>query len=189
MLDATEEFIGQTGHIYVAPVGTAFPASISEAVDTDDWTEIGYVDTDGVKFNDTPNFQAIRSWQKRKPTRMVKGDVEATVGFNLQQWNTDTIMLAFGGGEVTEDAAGEYRYTPPAEDVIDERALIVEASDGDVHSRRQYARVLNQAATSFTWNRSTESKLPIEFMILSADGDDPDSEFLSDSPAMAPSGS
>lgn len=189
MLDSEETFIGQTGHIYIAPVGTAFPASIGEAVDTDDWTEIGYVDTDGVQFNDTPNFQAFHAWQKRKPIRMVKGDVEATVGFNLQQWNADTIKLAFGGGEVTEDAAGEYRYTPPAESEIDEHALIVEAADGTVNSRRQYARVLNQAATSFSWSRAAMSLLPVEFMILSADGDDPDSEFLSDSPSMAPTGS
>lgn len=184
-LDSTEVFVGQTGHIYVAPVGTAFPTSISDPVDVADWDELGYVDVDGVQFTESPNLQKFNSWQKRKPVRMTKGDVEATIGFNMQQWNATSVVLAQGGGEVTEDAPGEYHVSPPDEFALDERALIVESSDGDNTMRKCYTRVLNQAPFQFKWARSEESKLPIEFMVLSADGDEEDSFIQTDMPSFA----
>lgn len=188
-LDSAETFIGQTGHIYWAPTGTDFPASVGEAIDTDDWTELGYVDTDGVQFTDTPSFQAIRSWQKRKPIRMLKGDIEATVGFNVQQWNNDTLLLAFGGGDVTEDEAGEFTYHPPSEEEVVERALIIEGFDGDVVTRLCIARALNQAATTFSWNRTAEAKLPMEFMVMAADDETDDWFIQSNAPGFAATGS
>lgn len=172
-LESDEIFIGQTGHVYVGAIGVTFPASIAAPINTAVWTEIGYVDTDGVDFNFPKNFQWIRSWQHRRPTRGVRGDQDWLVGLLLQQWNRHTVPLAFGGGTIVESPADAYRYSPPGEATNDERALLLEASDGSVTVRWGFARVLNQAPVNFKWARSAESKLALEFMILQPDTGDP----------------
>lgn len=167
-LDPTELSVGQTGNLYVATVGTAFPATIDDPVNTGDWTELGFVDTDGVKFTLPKPITWIRGWQSRHPLRGVRGDFEDVIGFNLQQWNNDNVELAFGGGSIAASGSG-FRYTPPDEAEINEVAFLCEGRDGDEVVRFGAARALNQAATSFTWSRAAESKLPIELMILAAD--------------------
>lgn len=166
-LDPTELFVGQTGSLYIADVGTAFPNTIDDPIGTG-WTELGYVDTDGVKFTLPRPINWIRGWQSRRPLRGVTGDFEDVVGFNLQQWDADSIILALGGGTIDNSGSG-WRYTPPDDATIAETAFLVEGRDGDEVVRFGAARCVNQAATTFTWSRSAESKLPIELMVMASD--------------------
>lgn len=185
-LDPTELFVGQTGTLYVADVGTAFPATIDDPVGAG-WSEVGFVTTDGVKFNFPKPINWIRGWQSRHPLRGIRGDFDDVIGFNLQQWNADTIVLSFGGGSV-EDSGTGWRYLPPPEEEIAEVAFLAEGHDGTEIVRFGASRAVNQAANAFTWARSAESMLPVELMVLaSADEHDWFMDFTS--AAFAPSGS
>lgn len=166
-LDASELFVGQTGSLYIAPVGTVFPTDIDTAIDTADWTELGYVDTDGVQFTLPTPITWIRGWQSRHPLRGIRGDLEDVIGFTLQQWNADSVPLALNGATIEANGTG-WRVTPPSEEFINEVAFLVEGRDGDEIVRFGAARAINQAATTFTWSRTAESKLAVELQILAS---------------------
>jgi hypothetical protein len=187
--DPDEVRVAGSGHVYVAPVGTAFPTSISDPVDTDDWAELGYVTEEGARFSFGRETNDIPAWQSPHPVRVVPTGTPTEVAFDLEQWNTDTIALALGGGTVTEPVAGEFEYEPPAESFIDERALIVEMIDGDVNYRYCFRRAINTGAVEFSFVRADAVTFPITMKVLAAEGDDKPYFVQSDDPALAATGS
>lgn len=169
-LESPEVRVFGTGNIYVAPVGTSFPATVSAAVDPDaGWVDLGYTTEEGARFQFSREVNRIPAWQSFDPIRMVVTGVPKQVMFDLQQWNQNTLKLALGGGTVTEPSAGEYQYEPPSEEFVDERALIVEGRDGDYTYRFCYRRAFNEQPVDFAMVRETSSPLPIGMSILAAD--------------------
>ena len=179
--------VGANGRVYVAPVGTAAPASISAAPSAT-WDELGYINEDGVTFTDSKTIEPINVWQSFYPARRIMTAKDANAAFALMQWNGDTFPLAFGGGAITEDAAGEYRYTPPAPGAIDERAMIVEWEDGDKSYRLVIPRGMVTDDVETQLVRTEVGELPIVFGVNGDEGVDP-WYLQTDDPAFAPAGS
>lgn len=170
-LESSEVRVMGTGHVYVAPVGTAFPTNISTAVSfAAGWRELGYVSEEGARFKFSREMNEVMAWQSYDPVRMVVKSVPKEVSFDLEQWNQFTLQLALGGGTVTEPTPDNYLYEPPAESVVDERALIIEGQDGNYKYRFCYRKTLNSSGVEFPFVRENPVMFPITMRILAADG-------------------
>lgn len=167
-LDSDEVVVTGTGRVYVAPVGTVFPASITDPIDEDDWTDLGYVTEPGARFNFGRSVNELMAWQSYDPIRVVVTAVPKTVAFDLMQWNQATMKLALGGGEVNEYEAGAYEYQPPDEQFVDVRAFIITGVDGDKNYRFCFRKALNQRGVEFAFVRENPVSLPIEIKVLAA---------------------
>lgn len=170
-LESSEVRVTGTGHVYVAPVGTPFPANVSVAPShAAGWRELGYCSEAGARFTFGREINNIMAWQSYDPVRKVVTSVPKSVAFDLQQWNQFTVQLALGGGTVSEPTSGQYLYEPPDESFLDERALIVEGVDGDYTYRFCYRKALNESGVEFAFVRSDPVLFPITMGILAADG-------------------
>ncbi len=160
------------GHVYIAPVGTAFPASASDPVDTDDWTELGHISDAGIRPSFGKARSPIPSWQSfPNAVRNLKGAAATTFSFDLLQWNGDNIAYAMGdSGTWTDDGGGDYSYEPGDPGDVDERALILEGTDGENVYRILCPRTENQASVDFAWVGSAAAPLPIVATLLTPDG-------------------
>lgn len=179
--DVDEIVVGANGSIYIAPAGTALPDSISEALGVA-FVDLGYVTEDGVSFTDSKTMESVRAWQSFYDLRKIITAKDAVASFSLMQWSGANVALAFGGGDVEEVVApvtgppaepGEYRYHPPAPEVIDERVLVVEWSDGAKDYRLSFPRGMVTENVETNVTRSAAALLPISFGILGQDGEDP----------------
>lgn len=190
-LTATEVRSFGFGHVYVAPVGTTEPGEINVAVDTDDWTELGHGSDAGPRFSFGKSRTPVSSWQSfPNAVRNLKGAAATTVSYDLLQWNAETLMYALGdSGTWTDSGGGLYTYEPGEASDVDERALIVEATDGDYDYRFIYRRTENQAAVDFAWTGSALAPLPVVATLLQPDGADKPYIIQSNDPALAGLGS
>lgn len=170
-IDATEVRSFGFGHVYTAPVGSAEPANIAAAVDTDVWTEHGHISDAGPRFSFGKGRSPQTSWQSfPDPVRNLKAAATTTVSFDLLQWNSANLMIALGGGIFLPDGSGGYTYTPADSSDVNERALIVEATDDEANYRFIFRRTENQANVDFGWTGTALAPLPIVSTVLAAPG-------------------
>ena len=187
MKNADEIVIGSNGSIYVAPVGSAVPASISTPLDSD-WSELGYVTEEGVTWVDGKTLGAVRAWQSFYDLRRFVESKEGSAAFQLMQWNRDTVLFSFGGGDITEPVPGDFRFTPAPPEELDERMLAVEWQDGDRNYRLTFPKGMVSENVETNIVRTAAGLLPITFSLLGEEGVDP-FIFDTDDPAFAADGS
>lgn len=128
--DATQVRVGVSGRLYVAPVGTAFPASTAAA--WTGFTDVGLLDAPGPAMGAGIATSDIMAWQAYFPVRTVSTGRTMEWKFKLLQTTGTNLKLAFGGGTITSLGGGDYKYDPPAPGVVDERALGLEVIDGSL---------------------------------------------------------
>lgn len=187
--DAEELFVGSDGQAYFAPVGTKLPALNSDPTAGLDkaFSGTGFLTEDGV----TPTFGTevteIMGWQSGQPLRRNRQRQNFSFGFTMQQWNETNLVLAFGGGEVSEE--GEFfSYVFPDDDApLKEWSLVIDAVDGEVHQRFVVPRGTVTDDVSSALKRTEAATLPITFKALAppADAVGP-CYLLSDAPGLAP---
>lgn len=186
--DVDEIVVGANGTVWVAPVGTAAPATSAEAPGAG-WVDLGYTSEDGATFTDAKTLQTIPVWQLFHPARRIVTERDTNLGFVLRQWSKDTVPFAFGGGAITEPDdvgnPGEYRYTPPAPELIDERALLLDWVDGTKNYRLVIPRGMVTDNVETNLVRTGAADLPITFGVNGSDGVDP-FYLLTNDPALAP---
>lgn len=179
MIDGTEVRVAGAGHVYVAAAGTTLPEDLATLGAA--WTDLGYVTEDGVAFTFSRTTQDINAWQGSK-IRVLTTAEPVTVGLALMQTNGDVLKAAFGGGAITL-SAGVYKFTPPAEGVNTERALVVEFNDGLLTYRYCLQRVQIEGDVTFTLTKAGAVTYPITFGVLD-NGDAAKYFILSDDSAM-----
>lgn len=178
-LNSAEVRVAGTGHVYVAPSGTALPTDASAALGAS-WKDLGYVSEDGVAFKFGRETQDLNAWQGDK-VRVITLREPKTVEFALMQSNSDVLTAAFGGGAVTSPSTGEYKFTPAAAGSNAERALVIEFVDGGITYRYAFARVQVEGDVSFTLTRGGAVTYPITFGVLASD---PAYEILTNDPVF-----
>lgn len=170
--DADEIVVGANGSVYIGAVDAVIPASIATPLGTD-WTDLGYVTEDGVSWTDGKTLQSIRAWQSFYDLRRIVESKEGSLAFSLMQWSGANVKLAFGGGAIAQPSAGVFRYTPPDPANIDERAMIVEWSDGAKDYRLAFPKGMVSENVETNLQRTSASLLPITFTLLGQDGVQP----------------
>jgi hypothetical protein len=164
-LDPTEVRVAGAGHVFMAPEGTALPEGLE--VMPAPWVDLGYVSTDGVTFTFSRETEDLDAWQGDK-IRVLTTREPATVAFALIQTNADIMVAAFGGGQVTEVATGEYRYEPvQGENAV--RSIVVEFTDENVTYRYLVTRAQVEGDVTFTLTRAGAVTYPLTFGMLGAD--------------------
>lgn len=171
MLDASQIIVGGTGRLYVAPEGTALPASLNAAIPG--FVDLGYTTDDGAKFTDAKTTNDIRPWQSFYPVRTHVTERSAMLEFTLLQWNEDSMPLAFGGGGFTTPAGGEYRYNPPDPETLAINAIVLDVADGSRNFRIGIARGFVTSNTESTFAKKGPALLPITFTVLANDDGQP----------------
>lgn len=183
--DAGQIMVGGASDVFTSDVGTTFPTTITGPTqDFPGWEHLGLTSENGVKPGGSKTIADIKSSQRFYPTRKIVTAIDQTLEFELQQWNTINIILAFGGGTVTEPSPGIFKYTPPTASFLDERAMLVRTIDGDRIYLWGYTRVLNTKAFQTDMVRTKESVLPIGMSLLDPGEEDP-WFFLTNDPAFS----
>lgn len=162
-LTADEVFVAGGGHVYIAAIGATEPTDTTTPWDAD-WTELGYTTDDGVTITPGQTITDIPAWQSRYPVRRIVTGETFEVEFSLLQWNQDTLSLAFRGGEWIGDV-----YTPGEAGVVDERALGIEAIDGDKITRIIVPRGMVTDVGGINLNRTGGNPIPITYSVLASD--------------------
>lgn len=172
------------GSLYVAPIGTAFPADADEAIGAA-WTQLGFVTEDGV----TPEFGQettdVNAWQSADPVRILMTRKPKKIDFSLLQVNFETTSLAMGGLEVTETTPGQFKVTPTDPSFFDVRALILEGIDNDLVYRLCYRKAVKDGAVTFPLSRNKASEFKISMRIIEPGGGQDPFELLTNDPAFA----
>jgi hypothetical protein len=167
--NASELVVASKGNIHVAPFGTTLPAEVDTTLDVA-FVDTGYVNDAGVTLTVTPTIAAVQAWQKLSPIRNIVTARALTAAMSLEQWNQETLALAFGGGTWTMVTPGSYAYTPPADgDALTNYSVVIDARDGDKNLRWviRKANVTDAVATNLV-NTAT-ALLPITFTALTPD--------------------
>lgn len=180
--DTDQIVIGANGTVRVAPTTATIPADIDAAY-SGDWVDLGFTSEEGVTFVDSKTLESIMVWQLFYPARRVVTERDATVSFALRQFAGNQVEFAFGGGEVSEDGSGKYRFTPPSPEVIDERRLAIDWQDNDKTYRLILPKGIVTENVETKLVRSAAADLPITFGIIGEDGVDP-WIMLTDDPAF-----
>ena len=163
--DANELVVAGTGQVYVAPVGTTLPTATDDTLNAA-FVGLGYTTEDGVTFTVAPEVNDYMAWQSRQPIRRELVNQTVSAAFSLLQWNEETVPLAFGGGAVTQ-VGSDYRYDfPTADDALDERAMVIDVTDGDRNMRFVLPRGNVTDSVEAQFVRTEMAVLPITFGIL-----------------------
>ena len=107
----------------------------------------------------------------------------AKVGFDLEQWNTDALRVASGGGTVVTAGTG-VKFTPHAAGTISEWVVVVDITDGDITDRYVITKVMTTSSFETQLTRTELSTLPAELEAIGEDGVDPWFMFSSDTDAF-----
>lgn len=184
--DPSELFVGKSGDVYLAEVGTPLPTTPTEVLDSN-WEAPGYLSEDGVTFSIGGEVTDFNVWQSLQPARREKTSQDITVGFSMTQWNEISVPLAFGGGDITDVGGGAYRFDfPAAETALDERALVLDVVDGDNKHRFVFQRGNITEPVEVTFQRGSLAALPVTFSVLAPEGGGSPGGFYSTMTAFAP---
>lgn len=182
-ITAGEIRVGSSGSVHIAATGSTLPTEPDVALDAA-FEDLGAVTEDGVAISPSASVNKIRAWQSRRPVRVIKTEEDLTLSFALQQWNETTVPLAFGGGTISTTTGTNYKFTPPADGSIDERAFVLEWTDSGYTYRLVAARVMVTETDEIALQQSDAAALGITLEVL---GDDTDAGWymLTDDPNFA----
>lgn len=177
-ISADEVRVAGTGRVYTAPKGTALPTTVDSALPAD-WTDLGYVTTDGVSFTFSRETEDLAAWQGDK-IRVLSLSEPKMVEFTLMQTDAAVLETAFGGGTIVT-AAGVTTYTPPLRGENVERSMVIEFLDDDITYRYCFGRVQQEGDVNFVLTREGAVEYPVTFGVLEAT---PAYTIITNDPAM-----
>lgn len=172
--DSDEVLVGGATDVFVAPKGTAFPTTITTSTDTfPGFSHLGYTAENGVRPNIGQTINDVKASQAFWPIRRIVTAKTGQIEFDLIQWNSETLLLALGGGAITEPTNNVFKFTPADESFIDERALLLRTVDGDKVYLWGFTNTQNTKGFQSSLTRTAEATLPIGMSILDPGTSDP----------------
>lgn len=164
-LEAQNVVVAGTGTVWVAPEDTPMPTDLATLADP--WVDMGYVSEDGTTFTVSREQEDIGAWQSLEPVRVLVTSEPKVIAFELMEFDTDSLLLAFRGGTVAGTTVKT--YTPPDPGASDVRAMVVDGKDGATTFRFCFPRVALQGDVEWVLTRSDAIRLPLEFQVLASE--------------------
>lgn len=175
--DADNVIIGQTGQVWVAPVGTAMPVDTTTAMGTVNaaWKDLGFLSEDGVTFTPSIDTFQVNAWQAQgRPVRRGVASRDESLSFTMLEWKLDTLKIAFGGGEITEIGTTDvYKYTPVTGAAEVETALVVDWLDNAIGFRLLVPRATVTDLAEFQLVRTDAAGLNVTLGVVNDGSVDP----------------
>jgi hypothetical protein len=152
---------------YVAPVATAFPATITTDP-ASPWKNLGAIEPNTGVLTPSLAVTKFLAHQTSAPIRTGVTDRQLAVGFTLQQTNEVNVAAAWGGGSFAETSVGSgiYRFTPPAAEEVWERAMLLDVLDGAVKTRYYFDRVSIETLGALTLSKEALQTYAISLAVL-----------------------
>lgn len=190
--NANQIVVAQMARVWLAPVGTAAPAGPATAMPTG-WREVGLFTPDSLSWSTDPSFEEVRSHQSNYPTRRFQTEDAASVSVDLQEWSGENFAAVYGGGTVTAVAAvtgppvvpAHFKFSPPGVGGRSSVAAVIEIIDGTKHYRRMIPKCEQTEGVEQSFEKTSESTLPLRLAVLGSDVGDPWYD-LTDDPAFDP---
>lgn len=148
----------------------------------DDWREVGLFTADSLGWTTDPTFEEVRSHQSNYATRTFQTEDAASAEVDLQEWSGENFKAVYGGGTVTEVAAApaatpptilHWKFVPPKIGGRTNVAACIEIIDGLKHYRRIVPVCQQNEGVSQTFEKGSESTLPLRLKVLGSDIGDP----------------
>lgn len=165
-LEATHVVVAGTGAVHVAPEGTALPTDLTTPLPAA-WLDVGYIGEDGTQFSFSRDQEEITAWQSAEPIRVLITSEPKTISFELLEFDHDSILLAFRGGDIA-GATPPYTYTPPDAGASDVRAMVIDGIDGSYTFRFCFPRVSLSGDVEWQLVRTDALRLTMEFSVLAS---------------------
>lgn len=166
--NADQIVVAANGGLNVAPEDTTLPDDLEDLGGT--YVDLGYINEDGATITKGRTVEEVRSWQSATAVRKFVTEESLQIEAALQQWNAQSFITAFGGGEWTEPDTGVFRYDPPApEDALIEQVVVLDWQDGEREWRLIVPKMTVEEDVETQLQRTTEQQLPTT---LSAVADD-----------------
>jgi len=149
---------------------------------------------DSLGWSTDPSFEEVRSHQSNFPTRRFQTEDAASIEVDLQEWSGSNFQAVYGGGTITTIAAVtgppaipmHYKFAPPAIGARTQTACIIEITDGAKSYRRIIPKCEQTEGVEQSFERTSESTLPLRLSVIGSDVGDPWYD-LSDDPSFAAS--
>lgn len=123
--------VAANGDVYVARYSPSLQLPTDAlTAPTLDFNALGYTSEEGVTFGVETETAEIPAWQSLQPVRKPVTGQEITANFELLEWNSETLVLAFGGGNFEDNGDGTWSFTLPKSDERIQFSIIIDALDG-----------------------------------------------------------
>lgn len=160
--------VASGGYIFVAPVGTAKPLTITDPTNPGEgWESVGHTSLDEMpeinRDGDDPETKG--SWQNSK-LRVLTPDVTYSMTFNSIQASSMTYQMYFGAGPEAVQADGSFRL--PARPVPQEKALLMVIVDGTNYLPLWQPRVSLLGSDAVTTSNEEFVTFPITATLLAS---------------------
>ena len=186
--DSTRIVIAQIARVWLGKVGSLAPVDASTALGTD-WYDVGYFTPDSLGWSTDPSFEEVRSHQSNFATRRFQTEDSAAMEVDLQEWSANNYAAVYGGGTVTTIGTTPnltYKYVPPSIGARKQVACIIELIDGAKRYRRIIPRAEQTEGVEQSFERASESTLPLRLSVVGSDVGDPWYDLISNAdPAFA----
>ncbi len=150
------------GLLYVAPIGTAEPASPT-AVLPSAWFPIGYTDT-GHTFTSSTTVEPIEVAEELDPIRNVATRRDVMVEFSMAEIDTSHLSIAFNGGTISSPSGGFVSFEPP--DLGDEERLMMFWRNDDQSRGVLWRRVLQSGSIAIPQQKApAKAVIPVQFKL------------------------
>lgn len=103
---------GKPGKLYIAPIGTAEPATQTDVWDAA-WVPLGYTD-EGSVFNYEVSVDNVEVAEELDPIARVTTGRDASIEFALAEITLKNLTIAFNGGIIEDiDTGADWTFEPP----------------------------------------------------------------------------
>lgn len=153
--------------LYVAPVGTAYPADIDDDP-ASPWTNLGAITRNSFKITPSLTVAKFLPHQSTQPIRTAVTERSIVIGAELMQTNETSLIAAFGGGAVATvvGTPTKYRFTPPAPSDRWSRACLVDVLDGAVKTRWYFDEISAESLGEIVFSLEDLMKYTMTFTVL-----------------------
>lgn len=164
-----------SGTLYIAPVGTVGPYDVTVAPSVT-WTELGYLDANGVEATPTITTQAIEAWQSAVAVKYLTVSAAFQMKFTLQQFDKESVQLFFGASFApAKDAAaatiaGQFMLDIASAPTVTEQALLVRWNDATVKNQLLIPRTSVTARDGLKLVRTSNQQLGVTMDALDSGG-------------------
>jgi hypothetical protein len=152
--------VGQTGSVYVAPIGTPAPTDATSALNPA-FIELGFTSDDGILIHEEKDLETKSSWSSFYPVDYFFLNRRTLFQFILREFTRRNLEFALEG-TASGTAPGPFSYVPTITDILT-RALVIDWRDSVRRFRLYVPKGSVDVVSSSSITRRTPTDLPIVF--------------------------